>query len=96
MATITANWFFTRWFGGDAWEQAEVPLGEESERYDLEILNAAGTTVMRTVAGLDEPSWTYASADQTSDFGAPIAAIRFRVCQRSATFGRGIQAELAA
>ena len=38
-----------------------VPLNEESEAYDLEVLDGAGA-VLRTVAGLPAPSWTYPAA----------------------------------
>lgn len=74
---------------GDNWTPPEVPVGEEEELYDVEILNAAGTSVLRTVSGLGGPGYRYDSGDQTTDFGAPIASIKFNVYQRSADFGRG-------
>ena len=33
---------------GDAWEPVEVPLGEDGERYEVDIL--AGAAVLRTLA----------------------------------------------
>ncbi|KQZ14296.1 hypothetical protein ASD44_09595 [Mesorhizobium sp. Root554] len=88
---IHLSWTRRSRIGGDSWEQVEVPLGETEERYEVEILD--GATVVRTVTGLGAPAWLYQLADQTADFGAPIAAIAFRVCQVSASFGRGVMAE---
>ena len=68
------------------------PLAEESERYTLRIMNAAGTVIVRTV-DLTAPTFTYTAAMQTADFGAPQSSLRWRVAQVSATFGNGIFAE---
>jgi hypothetical protein len=93
---ITLSWVRRTRIGGDRWEPEEVPLGEASELYDVEILNAAGTLVVRSVLGLTTPSFLYTAAMQTADFGAPVTSLRWRVAQKSASFGRGIMAELAA
>jgi hypothetical protein len=69
----------------------EVPLGEASETYEIEILD--GGEVARTVTGLGAPAWLYSLADQETDFGAAATSIAFRVYQVSAAFGRGIAAE---
>jgi hypothetical protein len=87
---IVLFWVRRTRIGGDSWEQAEVPLGEESERYDVEILD--GGNVVRTFSSLAAPAVTYTAAQQTADFGAPIAfpqSLSLRVYQRSAAFGRG-------
>lgn len=84
------SWIRRTRIGGDSWDQVEVPLGEESERYEVEILNGAGTTVLRTVTGLTTPAYTYSSALQTTDFGSPQTSLKWRVYQMSATYGRGI------
>lgn len=88
---IQLGWTRRTRIGGDSWDQEEVPLGEEWERYAVEILD--GSRVVRTVTGLGAPAWLYQVADQLADFGAPIRSITFRVCQMSATFGRGVMAE---
>lgn len=88
---IHLSWIRRTRIGGDSWEQAEVPLGEESEGYEVEILD--GPDVVRTVTGLGAPAWLYQAADQTTDFGARVTSIAFRVYQTSATFGRGVAAE---
>ena len=40
---------------GDSWVLVEVPLGESTEAYDLEILN--GAAVVRTVPGIATSSF---------------------------------------
>jgi len=85
--------FALRWIrrtriAGDGWDQPDVPLGEDFERYDVEILD--GATVIRTIAGLTSPACTYSAALQTSDFGGPQTELNWRVYQLSASFGRGI------
>jgi hypothetical protein len=49
----------------------EVPLAEDSEQYDLEIL--LGNAVARVVNGLTSPSYVYAAADQATDFPGFVA-----------------------
>ena len=80
----------TRDAAGDSWVLLEVPLGEISEAYDLEVLNSA--VVVRAVAGLTAPSFTYTAAMQTTDFGGPVSIVRFRVYQLG-ELGRGSAAE---
>jgi hypothetical protein len=67
-----------------------VPLGEDSERYALDILS--GPTVVRSII-VAAPMAFYASADELSDFGAPQSSLSVRVAQLSTTVGRGITAE---
>jgi hypothetical protein len=69
----------------------DVPLGEEREVYEIDILN--GGSLVRAVSGLTGPSYTYAAADQTADFGAPQSSISLRVYQISSLAGRGIAME---
>src|SRR5690606_27046027 len=75
-----------------AWGPADVPLGEETEAYEVEILDGPGGDAVRTVTGLGAPAWLYTATDQTTDFGGAIAypdTLTVRVFQLSATFGRG-------
>jgi NlpC/P60 family putative phage cell wall peptidase len=83
---LAISWVRRTRIGGDNWDAAEVPLGEESERYEVDILD--GATVKRTLAATT-PSLTYTAAQQTADFGAPQSAIAVRVSQLSAVHGRG-------
>lgn len=77
---------------GGAWTSGtSIPLAEASEEYEVEIMD--GATVKRTVTGLTSPSYTYSSASQVADFGAPQTSISFRVYQVSDAVGRGFVAE---
>jgi hypothetical protein len=72
--------------GGDSWDSIEVPLGEADERYEIDVLD--GSDVVRTLTAAS-PAATYTAAEQTTDFGAPQSSIALRICQLSATRGRG-------
>jgi hypothetical protein len=71
-----------------SWD-VDVPLGEESEAYELEILS--GASVVRTLSA-SAPSALYASADETADFGTPQSSFDIRLYQMSAIVGRGFPA----
>jgi hypothetical protein len=73
----------------DSWAAPEVPLAEESEVYEVEILD--GAAVRRTLATAT-PSVTYAAAQQIADWGAllgPGDMLDIRIYQLSALVGRG-------
>jgi hypothetical protein len=82
---------------GGAWLDGigTVPLSEQSEAYDVEILDGFGRLV-RTFAHLTTPQVLYTAAMQTTDFGAPVTAIRGNVYQLSANVGRGFQGRFGA
>jgi hypothetical protein len=74
----------------DSWEVASIPMSEASEAYEVDILD--GSAVLRTLE-TGTPSVTYTAAQQVADWGAPLApgrTLRIRVCQISATVGRGV------
>jgi hypothetical protein len=83
---LNLAWIRRSRIGGDSWDTVDVPLGESDERYEIDILD--GTTVKRTIAAT-APATTYTAAEQTADFGAPQSSISLRICQLSATRGRG-------
>lgn len=82
------SWIRRTRIGGDNWEQLEVPLGEDSERYHLQILSGETGTVLRALT-LDAPAYLYPIVQQTADFGAPSYAFWARVAQISASYGDG-------
>ncbi|MDX2308459.1 MAG: glycoside hydrolase/phage tail family protein [Hyphomicrobium sp.] len=86
---LTLSWIRRTRRHGDAWSVADVPLGEESERYEVDILD--GAVVKRTLAA-STSSAIYTSSQQMSDFGAPQSSIAVAVYQLSVTRGRGIAA----
>ncbi|HAX90907.1 MAG TPA: hypothetical protein DCY07_01700 [Rhodospirillaceae bacterium] len=72
-----------------AWaDYIDVPLDESEERYVVEVMN--GATVMRAFDVVGAAAVTYTAAMQTADWGASVPAMfAVRVCQVSATYGRG-------
>ena len=80
------SWIRRTRIDGDLWELAEVPLGEATEQYRLEIY--AGSTLKRSLI-LSGPNYFYSSADFTTDFGGSPAAVKLRIVQMSATTGAG-------
>lgn len=87
---IALSWVRRTRAGGDSWETLDVPLGETSEAYEVDILDAGGA-VKRTLSATS-PQVTYDAASQTADFGAPQAQVSVRVVQLSAAWGRGFAA----
>jgi hypothetical protein len=83
---LTLSWIRQTRMGGDNWATTDVPLAEDSERYDVDIL--AGAVVKRTLT-TTSTGVTYTAAMQTADFGTAPASVSVRVCQISATWGRG-------
>jgi hypothetical protein len=86
---VTFSWIRRTRIDGDSWV-GEVPLGEESEQYAVDILS--GPAVVRSII-VAAPMALYTNADELSDFGTPQPALSVRVAQLSATVGRGFAAE---
>jgi len=79
----------SRALAADSWGALEIPLGEELEAYQVDILD--GATVKR-VLSTDTTSVTYTATDQTADWGAPLGpgdTLTIRIFQLSALVGRG-------
>lgn len=79
----------SRALSADSWGAVEAPLAEESEAYEVDILD--GATVKRTLAAATT-SATYAAADQIADWGALLApgdTLDILICQLSTLVGRG-------
>jgi hypothetical protein len=86
---LDLSWIRRTRVGGDSWESADVPLSEDSERYEIDILNALA--VKRTITAAS-PQARYTAADQIADFGALVPACSLRIAQVSAAYGRGAPA----
>ena len=79
----------SRALAADSWGGLEVPLAEELEAYEVEILD--GATVKR-VLSTATTGVVYTSAQQTADWGAPLGPgdmLDIRIYQLSALVGRG-------
>jgi hypothetical protein len=87
---VHISWIRRTRIDGDGWG-IEVPLGEESEAYALDILS--GGSVVRSIA-CASPQALYAAADELADFGAAQISLHVRVAQISATVGAGHAAEV--
>ena len=78
----------------DAREQVEVPLAEDVESHDVQILD--GTSVKRTLTS-STTSVLYTVAQQSADWGAPLGpgqTLAIRIFQLSNRLGRGTPAEV--
>ena len=84
----------SRALAADSWTAAEVPLAEEREAYEIEVLD--GLAVLRTLA-TTTTSVTYTAAQQLADLGAllgPGDTLDLRIFQLSALVGRGAPASV--
>jgi hypothetical protein len=83
---ILLSWIRRTRKSGDSWDTLEVPLGEDSEAYRVEILS--GESVVRTIEAAT-PQALYSSGDELSDFGSPQTELSIRVAQLSSLVGPG-------
>jgi hypothetical protein len=84
---LTIGWKRRTRIGGDWRDAVDIPLSEESERYEVEIFQ--GVTLKRTITGLTSPSASYTAAQQVTDFGSAQSSVSVKVYQLSAAIGRG-------
>lgn len=83
---LTITWVRRTRFGGVWADGVDVPLNEESERYEVDVMN--GAIVVRTIAATTTTA-SYSAAQQVADFGSAQSTISVRVYQLSASVGRG-------
>ncbi len=79
----------SRTLSADSWAALEVPMSEEIEVYEVEILD--GSTVLRTLSTATT-SVVYTAAQQIADWGVllgPSDSLDIRIFQLSALVGRG-------
>jgi hypothetical protein len=86
---LSITWTRRTRTGGIWSDGVDVPLNEESERYEVDIMN--GGAVARTIA-VTSPAASYPAAQQATDFGSAQASISLLVYQISASVGRGYAA----
>jgi hypothetical protein len=87
---LTISWVRRSRVDAEWRDGVDIPLGEESERYELDIMD--GATVKRTIA-TTSPTASYSAAEQTADFGSMQSSVSVRVYQLSAMVGRGYAVE---
>ncbi|MBX9924849.1 MAG: glycoside hydrolase/phage tail family protein, partial [Hyphomicrobiaceae bacterium] len=83
---LLVTWIRQTRSGGDSWDGVEVPMSEDSEAYEVDILD--GSAIKRTITATS-PSMTYFAAQQAVDFGSARPSVTIRVAQVSTVFGRG-------
>jgi hypothetical protein len=83
---LAITWIRRTRVGGIWTDGTDVPLNEESERYEVDILN--GSMVVRTIA-VTSPLAIYTAAQQVADFGSVQPSVSVKVYQISASVGRG-------
>ena len=83
---IALSWIRRTRVDGDSWDLAEVPLGEDTERWEIAVRNA-GAELRR--ATTQTAAWLYPSAWELADFGTLQAEIEIVIAQLSAAAGRG-------
>jgi hypothetical protein len=83
---VVFTWIRRTRVDGDSWEVAEVPLGENTESYVLDILD--GVDVKRSIT-TSTPAYRYSAADIATDFGTTPDQFTLRIAQVSATYGPG-------
>ena len=71
---------------GDGWQLIDVPLGEDMEAYELDILRNGA--VVRSLS-MTSASVLYAAAQETVDFGGVQSGFDVQAFQMSAAVGRG-------
>jgi len=77
---------------GDGWEAVDVPLSEDFERYEIDIIQAGA--VVRTLTSA-QPFALYPAEQEIADFGAPQTTLSLRIAQVSAVAGRGFERSVA-
>ncbi len=82
--SLAVSWIRRSRIDGDSWEGLDVPLGESSERYLLQVLRDG--QIIREVE-LTAPNWIYATDLRAGDSGGGTLSIQ--VSQLSERYGAG-------
>lgn len=88
---VGITWIRRSRVDADSWASLSVPLGEDTEAYELEVMS--GGDVVRTLT-TQNPALIYTIAEQTVDFGGPVSEITLRIYQLSQTVGAGTKREV--
>lgn len=93
---IDLTWVRRTRIGGELKDlTGDVPLSEQSEAYEVDIYNALGDTVLRTLrvdyttSPAPTPGVTYTAAQIAEDFGSTPTSLNVAVYQISTVIGRG-------
>ncbi|RYH11175.1 glycoside hydrolase/phage tail family protein [Tropicimonas sp. IMCC6043] len=81
---LRASWIRRSRIDGDSWEGLDIPLGEESEQYLVQVLQSEAIVREATVV---KPTWLYTAAMRAED--ALVGSFALRVAQLSERYGAG-------
>lgn len=85
-AGVTISWIRRTRIDGDNWQLAEPPLGEASERYQLQVFTGAD---LKRQVEVSAPYFLYPPDLEAADFGGPQAVLDIAVAQISDSVGAG-------
>ncbi|MGO4402940.1 glycoside hydrolase/phage tail family protein [Bosea sp. RAF48] len=85
-AGIRLSWVRRTRSDGDSWDLAEVPIGEEGERYEIRVLDGELPIHAEIV---NAPEWLYPAAQELAHFGSQQEELSLSLAQLSTTVGRG-------
>ena len=88
---LSISWIRRGRIDADSWLSSEIPLGEETEAYRIEIAPVGGA-VVRTATS-STASWLYGAAQIAADFSPVPQEIDVAVSQLSASVGWGLSAK---
>ncbi|WP_373635513.1 glycoside hydrolase TIM-barrel-like domain-containing protein [Yoonia sp. SS1-5] len=83
-AGVRFDWIRCSRIDGDIWADGDIPLGEETESYQVRVFQNGILQRQDVVA---EPTWVYDDADRIAEVGN--APYRVEIAQISARFGAG-------
>jgi hypothetical protein len=89
---VGISWIRRSRVDADSWLASEIPLGEETEAYRVDIATSNGALVRSLTA--PSSSLVYTAASLTEDFPAPPDSIHITVRQISAAVGPGTPASI--
>ena len=90
---LTLTWIRRGRIDADNWLAEDIPLGEEFERYRVEIGPVGGPATR--VIEVSSPSWTYPADQIGSDFPMRPMPVEVVVRQIGVTVGAGLSARLS-
>lgn len=90
---LTITWKRRTRMNGEWIDGGDVALGETTEAYVCQILDAPGGTVIRTISGITSETTTYSAANQTSDGLTPGDPVDIVIYQVSSVVGNGFGTE---
>ncbi|MCC0030633.1 MAG: glycoside hydrolase/phage tail family protein [Brucellaceae bacterium] len=76
---VSVSWIRRSRVDADSWDGMDIPLGEDTERYAIDVLDDAGSAVRSVQTA--SPAWTYGATDIMADFGDPLAGFDLAVRQ---------------